>query len=74
MYAELLKLNDLHEVVLQDVILNRKLISKLWNWIDRAAAGRMNEYNTRWRDFNIKIIERARTVSNSVKLRGYPSS
>jgi hypothetical protein len=58
-----LELNVLHEVILHDVIANKRLATSLGCWLDRKAAERMEEFCARWREFNLKIIQSAREAS-----------
>ncbi|PYI09959.1 cytochrome P450 [Aspergillus sclerotiicarbonarius CBS 121057] len=60
LYDELLDINNLHVQILHDVIGNKKLASKLGNWLPSAAKNRMDLYLNRWRSFNLDIIQRAR--------------
>ncbi|KAE8153454.1 cytochrome P450 [Aspergillus avenaceus] len=60
LFDDLLSLNTLHEVILFDVILNTRLTSKIWNWFDRSATRRMNEFNSKWKKFNMDIVNTAR--------------
>lgn len=59
-YLEMLDLNALHETVLHDVILNARLTHRLWNWLNRPAAGRAAMFNDRWEKLNLKLIRHAR--------------
>ncbi|KAL1962732.1 hypothetical protein VTN77DRAFT_9276 [Rasamsonia byssochlamydoides] len=60
LYSTLLEINTLHEVVLHDVIINKRVTTKLGNWMDTAARKRMREYNQKWESFNVDIINHAR--------------
>ncbi|GIJ91177.1 hypothetical protein Asppvi_010142 [Aspergillus pseudoviridinutans] len=61
--SALLELNVLHEVILHDVIANKRLATRLGCWFDRKAAKRMEEFRFRWREFNLGIIQSAREAS-----------
>lgn len=62
-FSALLELNVLHEVILHDVIANKRLSTRLGCWFDRKAAKRMEEFRYRWREFNLGIIQSAREAS-----------
>ncbi|KAJ5185543.1 hypothetical protein N7491_006590 [Penicillium cf. griseofulvum] len=63
LFSALLELNYLHEVILHDVIANKRLATRLGCWFDHKAAKRMDEFRSRWRDFNLRIIQSAREAS-----------
>ncbi|GFF56671.1 conserved hypothetical protein [Aspergillus udagawae] len=62
-FSALLELNVLHEVILHDVIANKRLATSLGCWLDRKAAERMEEFCATWREFNLRIIQSAREAS-----------
>ncbi|CBF80479.1 hypothetical protein AN8408.2 [Aspergillus nidulans FGSC A4] len=65
LFSALLDLNVLHEVILHDVIANKRLATRLGCWFDRAAAKRMEEFRSRWMEFNLGIIQSARGASKA---------
>ncbi|KAL4994330.1 cytochrome P450 [Aspergillus recurvatus] len=65
LFSALLDLNVLHEVILHNVIANKRLATRLGCWFDRGAAKRMEEFRTRWREFNLGIIQSAREASKA---------
>ncbi|EPS34238.1 hypothetical protein PDE_09202 [Penicillium oxalicum 114-2] len=64
LFAALLQLNVLHEVILHDVIANKRLATNLGCWLDRSATKRMNEFRLQWKKFNLGIIHSARRGSH----------
>jgi hypothetical protein len=58
-YDEMLELNTLHETILHDVILSKRLARRFWNFFDRAAAGRAEHFNRRWKALNLGLLNRA---------------
>ncbi|EAW16808.1 uncharacterized protein NFIA_001570 [Aspergillus fischeri NRRL 181] len=62
-FSALLELNVLHEVILHDVIANKRLATRLGCWLDHKAAKRMEEFRAKWREFNLRIIQSAREAS-----------
>ncbi|PKX89262.1 cytochrome P450 [Aspergillus novofumigatus IBT 16806] len=62
-FSALLELNVLHEVILHDVIANKRLATRRGCWLDRNAAKRMEEFRSRWREFNVGIVQSARQGS-----------
>ncbi|KAJ5121045.1 uncharacterized protein N7515_009006 [Penicillium bovifimosum] len=63
LFSALLELNILHEVILHDVIANKRLATSLGCWLDRNAAKRIQEFRSRWREFNLRIVQSARKGS-----------
>jgi hypothetical protein len=63
LFSALLELTVLHEVILHDVIANKRLTTRLGCWLDRKAAKRMEEFRSRWREFNVGIVQSAREAS-----------
>ncbi|KAL4903191.1 hypothetical protein BDW74DRAFT_169103 [Aspergillus multicolor] len=63
LFAALLELNTLHEAILHDVIANKRLTTKLGSWMNRQAAGQMKVFQSRWKGFNLDIIQTAREAS-----------
>ncbi|KAL5362623.1 cytochrome P450 [Aspergillus floccosus] len=63
LFSALLELNVLHEVILHDVIANKRLATSLGCWLDRNAANRIQEFRCRWREFNLRIVQSAREGS-----------
>ncbi|KAL7944855.1 cytochrome P450 [Trichoderma barbatum] len=59
-FAKLLEMNSLHEEILHDVLLNQRLTSKLWNLLPSKASRRMDEYNRKWKKFNLDAVIQAR--------------
>lgn len=55
-------MNLLHEEILHDVLLNQRLTSKFWNLLPSKASRRMDEYNRRWKKFNLDAVALARKV------------
>jgi hypothetical protein len=63
LYSKLLEMNALHEMILHDVILSKRLVSKLWNLFPTVAKKRMDLYVKEWEFMNLSIIQCAREVS-----------
>ncbi|KAL7789653.1 cytochrome P450 [Trichoderma afarasin] len=59
-FSKLLEMNSLHEEILHDVLLNQRLTSKFWNLLPSKASRRMDEYNRRWKKFNLDAVALAR--------------
>ena len=50
-------------MILHDVLLNKRMVSGLWNLLPTAAKKRMDAYLEKWEGFNLDIISYARKVS-----------
>ncbi|KAL7907288.1 cytochrome P450 [Trichoderma velutinum] len=65
-FLKLLEMNSLHEEILHDVLLNQRLTSKFWNLFPSKASRRMDEYNRKWKRFNLDAVALARKFLHTV--------
>lgn len=72
LYSKLLEINSLHEMILHDVLLNKRMVSELWNLLPTAAKKRMDTYLAKWESFNLDIISYARKVRPNCAISAGP--
>lgn len=58
----MVEISDLHKLLVRDVLLDKRLIGKLWNLLPTGAKKRMDTYSKKWERLNISVIEFARNV------------
>ncbi|OJJ98301.1 hypothetical protein ASPACDRAFT_61826 [Aspergillus aculeatus ATCC 16872] len=59
-YWTLLELNDQHDAIMMDMLVSKHPDSKLYNLLPSAPRKRLQEFHTRWQEFNRLIVENAR--------------
>lgn len=58
----MLELNELHESVLQSLLVSKWPDSKLYNLLPTAQKRNMSSYLSQWKEFNRTIIDHVRGV------------
>ncbi|RAH39744.1 putative monooxygenase [Aspergillus brunneoviolaceus CBS 621.78] len=59
-YWTLLELNDQHDAIMMDMLVSKHPDSKLYNLLPSAPRKRLQEFHSRWQEFNRLIVENAR--------------